>query len=430
MIAPGDEVRLRSSGAVYDVGSVLGAGGQGVVFEARPRLGGAAVALKWYRRDAATRKQANRLERILDAGRPSDAFLWPLELAGRAQSVGFGYVMPRRLDPFEPLTRVMTGRTEMRLRPTCIAAARLADAFLRLHARGLCYADISLGNLFVDAQTGDVLICDNDNVTVDGQPSDVLGTPYFMAPEIVRGEASPGTATDRYSLGVILFYLLLRHHPLFGARESAAPVLDGLSLTRLLGAEPVFVFDPEDDSNRPVPRLHDNAILRWPALPAFIRTMFVQAFTAGIKDPVHGRVTESQWRAAAVRLRGLVRHCPVCGTEQFWDQESPAQPCAAPDCRATMPPPVRLLAKHPTVLEPGLLLTSGDLGQAVDRVEQPVGDVVRHPATGALALRNRTKEPWTLHRAGGDGAVPPRAAVLLKPETELAIAGVHYRVAM
>src|SRR5207248_652092 len=99
VIAPGDEVRLRSSGAVYDVGSILGAGGQGVVFEARPRLGGASVALKWYRQDAATRKQATRLERILDAGRPSDAFLWPLELAARAQSVGFGYVMPQRRDP-------------------------------------------------------------------------------------------------------------------------------------------------------------------------------------------------------------------------------------------------------------------------------------------------------------------------------------------
>jgi hypothetical protein len=229
---------------------------------------------------------------------------------------------------------------------------------------------------------------------------------------------------------VILFYLLLRHHPLFGARESAAPVLDGVSLGRLLGEEPVFVFDPDDDSNRPVPLLHDNALLRWPALPEFVRRMFVEAFTAGLTDPLNGRVAESQWRSAAIRLRGLVRHCEQCGTEQFWDPEHPDAPCAAPDCRAAMPRPARLLARHPTVLEPGLLLTSGDLGQSVDRVEHPVADVVRHPETSALALRNRSGAPWVLHRASGDSPVAPRAAVVLRPETDLSIGGVHYRFAV
>jgi eukaryotic-like serine/threonine-protein kinase len=429
MLAPGDEVTLRSSGAVYAVGRVLGAGGQGTVFEAVPQRGGAPVALKWYRSAAATRGQAARLERILDAGRPSEAFLWPLEMVARSRAPGFGYVMPQRRDPFQPLTRVMNGYSEMPLRASCVAAARLADAFLRLHARGLCYADISLNNVFVDVGSGDVQICDNDNVTVDGDPSEVLGTPYFMAPEIVRGEALPSTFTDRYSLAVILFFLLLRHHPLFGARESAAAVLDGLSLTRLLGTEPVFVFDPDDLSNRPVPHLHDNAILRWPALPGFVRDMFVQAFTVGLSEPMHGRVTESQWRAAMVRLRGLVRHCPVCGTEQFWDPDDPEVSCAAPDCRAPMPQPLRLLARHATVLEPGLLLTTGDLGSGVEPTESTIGDVVRHPATRAPALRNRTGDPWVLHRQDGDIPVPPKAAALVKPSVELTIGGTRFRFA-
>ena len=54
------------------------------------------------------------------------------------------------------------------------AGVHLADAFLQLHARGLCYRDISQGNVFVDPQTGDIQICDNDNVGIDSQPAALL----------------------------------------------------------------------------------------------------------------------------------------------------------------------------------------------------------------------------------------------------------------
>ena len=45
-----------------------------------------------------------------------------------------------------------------------------------------------------------------------------------MAPEIVRGEALPSTATDLYSLSVLLFYLLMVSHPLEGLRMARADV--------------------------------------------------------------------------------------------------------------------------------------------------------------------------------------------------------------
>jgi serine/threonine protein kinase len=50
------------------------------------------------------------------------------------------------------------------------------------------------------------LIADNDNVSVDGAGVlGVLGTPRFMAPEIVRGETVPSTQTDLFSLSVLIF---------------------------------------------------------------------------------------------------------------------------------------------------------------------------------------------------------------------------------
>jgi hypothetical protein len=56
-------------------------------------------------------------------------------------------------------------------------------------------------------------------------------------------------------------------------------------MTKLYGAEPVFIFDPNDHSNEPVPGLHDNALAFWPIYPQFLRDLFIQSFTAGIRDP-------------------------------------------------------------------------------------------------------------------------------------------------
>jgi len=201
----------------------------------------------------------------------------------------------------------------------------LAEGFWQLHAKGLAYCDISFGNVFLDPNTGEVAICDNDNVGVDGQsPTNVLGTPRFMAPEIVRGDALPSTATDRFSLGVLLFFMFMLHHPLEGKKEQAVHCLDLPAMNRLYGTEPVFIFDPQDDSNRPVRGVQDNPLIFWELYPQFLRELFTQAFTDGIRDPQNGRVTETIWRKTMVRLRDAIVYCSACGEQNFADMDGPA----------------------------------------------------------------------------------------------------------
>jgi len=48
---------------------------------------------------------------------------------------------------------VVAGRLEISFPALLRACLRLSDAFLSLHARGLCYRDISSGNVFVDPGT-------------------------------------------------------------------------------------------------------------------------------------------------------------------------------------------------------------------------------------------------------------------------------------
>ncbi len=415
MVQAGDVVTLRSSGRQYRIGRLLGSGGQGVVYLAEPADGGRPLAVKWYRPRAATPSQFARIERLLAVGPPSRSYLWPMELVHAEGIAGFGYVMPVRQERLQPMSALMSWRVQASLGAVCTAAAQLANAFLHLHTLGLCYSDISFGNVFIDPGTGEVLICDNDNVDVDGERPEVLGTAYFMAPEVVRGDAVPAMTTDRYSLAVLIFCLLTRHHPLLGARESALDDLDQPSLRHLLGAEPVFVFDPSDRSNRPVVALHDNVLLWWPALPGFVQDLFVRSFTDGLVDPVHGRLSEAEWRAAMRRLRGLVRHCPHCGTEQFFDPER-EMPCAAPDCRKPLPRPAIAHLRNIVVLEAGERLFAHDLSPSLDESFEAVeADVVRHPSSGALALRNLSGRAWRLTREGrAEASVGPGMAVVVR----------------
>src|SRR5207247_9494227 len=228
---------------------------------------------------------------------PTDKFLWPLDLASSQSVPGYGYLMPLRPPNYKGIVDLMKRRCEPNFRALAHAGRHLADSFLQLHARGLCYCDISFGNVFFDPDSGDVRICDNDNVTIDGRGGvGVLGTPRFMAPEIVRGEAKRSSRTDLYSLAVLLFYMFIVHHPLEGKKESAIRCFDLAAMRRLYGVEPVFIFDPVNDSNWPIKGHHDNALECCPSYPKVFQDLFVRSLTAGLTDPQNGRVRGSEWR--------------------------------------------------------------------------------------------------------------------------------------
>ena len=389
------------SGVSCEVGQFLGGGGQGEVYKAD--VGGKTVALKWYFPAQATPKQREGLETLIKKGPPNDKFLWPLELTSSPDVPGFGYIMPLRGPRFKGIVDLMKRRIEPTFRALATAGLQLADSYLELHAQGFCYRDISFGNVFFDPDSGEALICDNDNVAVDKQEqSGVLGTPRFMAPEIVRGEAKPSTQTDLFSLSVLLFYMLMVHHPLEGKQELAIKCLDLPAMNRLYGTDPLFIFDPDDDSNRPVPVYHDNAIVFWPLYPQFLRDLFIEAFTVGLHDPLE-RVRESEWRAAMVRLRDSVFYCANCGAESFYDVEAfraaggKLGVCWACDEALVLPPRLRIekgivMLNHDTQLYPHHLDD-----QRMYDFSQPLAEVTQHPTRPDLwGLKNLTTEKWVI----------------------------------
>lgn len=402
-------VHAELSGLPCTVERFIGSGGQGEVYQAN--LNGQPIALKWYfpqylNQDPNIRVQ---IENAINCGPPSDRFLWPTDLAYAQGAESFGYIMPLRESSYKGMIDLMKGRIEPTFRVLATVGFELADSFFQLHAKGLCYRDISWGNMFFDPNSGQVKICDNDNVDVDDNQKNggVLGTPRFMAPEIVRGEAKPSTKTDLFSLAVLLFYMLMIHHPLEGKKEAEIHAFDLPAMTKLYGTEPIFIFDPNDDSNRPVSGYQDNALTYWSIYPQFLRDIFTKAFTTGLKDS-NRRVQETEWRIAMVKLRDSIIYCPHCGAENFYDGAvlktlgGQTSPCWS--CKKEVPLPARMRIGKNTIMlnhDSQIFPHHVDLGKLFD-FHQPVATLIQHPTDpNKWGLKNLSGNKWVTTAANG-----------------------------
>ena len=163
--------------------------------------------------------------------------------------------------------------------------------------------------------TGAVLVCDCDNIAPDGSNFGIGGKPGYMAPEIVRGVAKPDTQTDKYSLAVVLFKLLFRGDPLEGQKVVKDVCLTEAAELKHYGSEAVFVYDPDDASNRPVRGIHDNVIKFWRMYPDYIKDAFIKSFTVGLND-TNKRIIENEWQKMFTRLRSEIIFCP-CGRTNY-----------------------------------------------------------------------------------------------------------------
>jgi len=385
----------------------LGSGSQGQVYEVMVQ--DESLALKWYLPGCIARDPhlERRLRDSIRATPPNQTFLWPIALLRptadsvpliRCRPAGFGYLMPLRPAGYVAAVEHYAGRIDFSLGLALRAAFHLAEAFHALHSKGLCYKDISLGNLFLEPGSGRILICDNDNVDVDGRDlGSVLGTPGFMAPEILMSQARPGVNSDLYSLAVLIFRLLTRHDPLKGQLELAIRCLDEPARRRLYGEDPLFIFDPGDERNRPDPELHQAALITWPIYPEDLRALFLQTFVTGMKMPSRRALT-GQWQEVLARTLDRRQLCGACGQETFG-----ALP-ACWHCGTALPAPARLHPPH------GVVVVSADNelhphhfnNLEPPSLERPLGRIVPHPGDPAvLGLRNLSAACWVAELSSG-----------------------------
>jgi serine/threonine protein kinase len=119
--------------------------------------------------------------------------------------------------------QIREGRTGD-LRSKLALARQIASALAYVHSKGIIHRDVKPDNIRVDV-TGRVKLVDfgiakSDHLSLTGAGFTV-GTPYYMAPEQIRG-LKPTHLVDVYAFGVVLFELLS------GTRPFEAPTVDGI----------------------------------------------------------------------------------------------------------------------------------------------------------------------------------------------------------
>lgn len=385
----GQNVKLNN-GVTALIKKELGRGGQGIVYLAD--VAGKEMALKWYLKNPGKQFYINLANNVRD-GSPAPNFIWPLAVTEEIEGT-FGYVMDVRPNGYEDMGKFILAKAKFaNVHAQLKACLQLCSAFQKLHIRGLSYQDMNDGNFFINPKTGDILICDNDNVAPDGTNLGILGKAGYMAPEIVEGVKMPNRYTDYHSLAICLFILIYMNRPFEGQLAISYPDNDSHIAKKIYGFESIFIMDPSNDKNRPVKGIHNNVIRRWEIYPSLLKRAFCTAFGSdAIKDPTK-RLMDKQWLNIILQIRSMLVQCPHCGKETFVDiYESNSENCIFCHRPISNPDVLNIGIFSIPLVDNQLIYSCQAFGTS--DTESSIGQVITRQ--GRIAIENRSDTPWTV----------------------------------
>jgi DNA-binding helix-hairpin-helix protein with protein kinase domain len=228
-------VQTRAKPALFDLagrplhlGSQLGSGGEGAVYELLDRSD---VVVKLYHKSL----DAGKASKIANMAKFSNERLlkltaWPTQpiRVGSGTGAVAGFMMPKitghkqAFSLYSPKLRLYEfpkASWQFLVR----SAANAARAFAMIHESGHVIGDVNHGNLFIgDRATVRLIDCDSYQITINGSRwLCEVGTPTHQPPELQNIRTYKGVVRtpnhDNFGLGVIIFQMLLMaRHPFSG----------------------------------------------------------------------------------------------------------------------------------------------------------------------------------------------------------------------
>ena len=207
----------------FRIGEPLGSGGMGVVYAAEDIRLGRLVALKFLAPELIRDPEAKT--RFLTEARAASALdhtnLCTIHEIGESEDGLLFLAMPR-YDGESLEHRIARGPLPVEEAVDIVVQA--ARGLAKAHEHGIIHRDVKPGNLFV-TRDGVVKILDFGIAKLAGevgptQTGSSLGTPSYMAPEQMRGEAVSPRA-DVWSLGVVFYEMLAGRRPFVGGAGAA-----------------------------------------------------------------------------------------------------------------------------------------------------------------------------------------------------------------
>jgi hypothetical protein len=294
---PEDGTRLVRMGAIprvvdnkYRIEQLLGRGGMGSVYRARDVRLDRDVALKLVRVDLLGHAEARRRFRreaqiVARLQHPAIVAIFDY---GTLTDGGAYLVM--ELVRGEDLRRLLTREARLPRERVQRLMSAICDAIESAHREGVLHRDLKPENVLMPSAGTEVKVLDfgvakllapdlegvqtetSTSLTMDGV---IVGTPAYMAPEQLRGEALD-SRTDVFSLGVMTFEMLTGELP-FGK----GPLAD-IVLRQAQGPPGLQVLDPSlpDDLERAVQAALEVDRNRRPATPAAFARLLQKAVIA------------------------------------------------------------------------------------------------------------------------------------------------------
>jgi serine/threonine protein kinase len=204
-------------GNKYRVLCRIGGGGMAQVYLARHRVHGGLFAVKvlvdYLAQDpriVARFEQEARMAATL-ASHPNIVPIFDI-----GSGAGLHYMIMQFI-PGEDLASYLRRNGRMSLPDAANVVAQATEALSCAEAKRIVHRDLKLANMLLD-QSGRVKLLDFGISRIvdiaDGltRPGECIGTPHYMSPEQIRGEACD-IRSDLYSLGVVFFELISGRRP-------------------------------------------------------------------------------------------------------------------------------------------------------------------------------------------------------------------------
>ncbi|HEU4761342.1 MAG TPA: protein kinase [Gemmatimonadales bacterium] len=277
----------------YAVTGELGRGGMAVVFLAHDIRHGRDVAIKVLSPELAASLGHQRFVReVRVAARLSHPGIVPLYDSGDSDGLLF-YVMP--VVRGESLAARLRREGPLPLEEALAIGAEVAEALDYAGKQGVVHRDIKPGNILLSG--GHALVADfglahalEQDQAVLTSSGLVVGTPMYMSPEQVGTSSRLDARSDQYSLGCVLYEMLVGEPPFTGAsvqqvfarhavervpsiravRDSVPEIIEG-AIHRALAKNPADRFPSSGDFAR---------VLRGESFPAWSRASLAIAAPA------------------------------------------------------------------------------------------------------------------------------------------------------